>query len=342
MGASYRTGTGPGPISDSAARLDAGTHSVSTRGTDSMSGHSPRIRIPRPRGGGLAVREGLSLCFYMGRTHRELGGAVSRALEVYRGAVGPSALAWYGDDQEDWRELDERGWEFIRQELLAPDFAFVELRDVLEGAGQFRFSYQGRWLDDPRAAPAPDKMSAVCFWLSTEYLEARGPARVHALALALARELPFDSGHAGLAFNAEEGLGALQAVREVCFRYPGLDIPDSALASLDLGTRVRGVHWVNLLGSRVLKELGGVEALRSRLSSPDTLVERLGEERAIITLGPRPEAGDTEQGLLLPAWRELARVLEPWLYHRPLPFLSFSEADTLRWERRFLEPRSHA
>jgi hypothetical protein len=302
-----------------------------------MSGHAPRIRIRWPHRGGLAVREGLSLCFYMRRPHRELGPSVLRALDVYRRAVGPHALAWYGDDQEDWRELDGQGWEHIRQELLAPDFAIVSLRDVLDGAGQFRFDYHGRWLDNPREVSAPDKTSALCFWLSTEYLEAHGPERVHTLALALARELPFDSGHAGLAFNIEEGLGVLQAVHQVCFRYPGLDIPDTAMASLDIGVRVRGVHWVNFLGPQVLNALGGVETLRSRLTSAASSLERLGTEHAVITLGGWPEAGDTEQGHVLPAYRELARVLEPWLYHRPIPFHDFSEEDTLRWERRFLD-----
>jgi hypothetical protein len=129
----------------------------------------------------------------------------------------------------------------------------------------------------------------------------------------------------------------LQAVHEVCFRYPGLDIPDMVMTSLDLGVRVQGVHWVNFLGPRVLGELGGVEGLRSRLSSPGITVERLGSERAVVTLGEWPEAGDTEQGHELPTWRELARVLEPWLYHRRIPLHCFSEEDTLRWERRFLE-----
>lgn len=123
---------------------------------------------------------------------------------------------------------------------------------------------------------------------------------------ALARELPFDSGHAGLCFHAEEGLGVLRAIRPLCMRYPGLDIPDMAMACLDIGTLVRGVHWLNFLGPRVLRELGGVEGLRSRLSSPGTAVEKLGEERAAVTLSEWPEAGDTEQGARYPStasWR---------------------------------------
>ena len=303
-----------------------------------MSKHFPRIRIPWEHGGGLAVREGLSACFYMLRSHQEVGPAVLRALETYNRAVGSRALAWYsGGDEDDWLELDESGWARTCGALLDSRFASLELRDELEGAGQFRFSYLGRWLDDPRSAVSSGQASAACFWLSSEHMEAHGPAYVHTLLLALARELPFDSGHAGLCFHAEEGLGVLRAIRPLCLRYPGLDIADMAMASLDIGTRVRGVHWLNFLGPQMLRTLGGVESLRSRLSAPGTAVERLGEERAVVTLGEWPEAGDTEQGHTLPAHRELARVLEPWLYRRDTPFHSFTEADTQRWERRFLD-----
>ncbi len=300
-----------------------------------MSEHYPRFRITWDHYSALAIREALSICFYMRRTHQELGASVLRALEVYRHAVGPQALAWYADDQEDWSELDDQGWDCTRRKLLEGPFASVELHESLEGAGQFRFDYQGRWLENPVDAGRTDIVSAVRFWLSTEYLEEHGPARVLALALALARELPFDSGHAGLSFNAEEGLGVFRAIHRVCFQYPGMDIPDH----LDehLGTRLRGVHWVNFLGPSVLGELGGVQGLRTRLTSPGITVEPFGAQRACIILGEWPEAGDTAQGRLLPAYRELARVLEPWLYHRKIPFQYFTEEDTLRWERRFLD-----
>jgi len=302
-----------------------------------MSEHYPRFRITWPRRSDLAIRESLSICFYMRRPHRELGASVLRALEVYRRAIGPQTLAWYADDQEDWSELDAPGWEFTQKDLLEGKFAIVELRDGLEGAGQFRFDYRGRWLDSPQDIGRTDLVSVVRFWLSTEYLEEHGPARVQALAVALARELPFDSGHAGLSFNAEEGLRTFEHIRQVCFQYPGMDIPDLSSASMHLGTRLRGVHWVNFLGPAVLNELGGVQGLRTRLTSPGITVEPFGAQGACIVLGEWPEAGDTEQGRQLPAHRELARVLEPWLYHRKSPFHDFTEEDTLRWERRFLD-----
>jgi Protein of unknown function (DUF3396) len=60
-------------------------------------------------------------------------------------------------------------------------------------------------------------------------------------------------------------------------------------------------------------------------------------ERAVVTLGEWPEAGDTEQGRDLPLHRELARVLEPWLYQRQIAWNGFTLEDMRRWERRFLD-----
>ena len=64
----------------------------------------------------------------------------------------------------------------------------------------------------------------------------------------------------------------------------------------------------------------------------------MGAGRAVVTLGEWPESGDLEQGNTLPAYRELARVLEPWLYQSPpVPAWRLPDEAQYRWERRFLE-----
>ncbi|WP_434391633.1 type VI immunity family protein [Melittangium boletus] len=127
-------------------------------------------------------------------------------------------------------------------------------------------------------------------------------------------------------------------MRERCFRYPGLDIPDLGEHSWKVGTRVRVPHWLTFLGSPVLGEAGGPEGLRSRLSSAETTVQEMEGGRAVVTLGLWPEAGDTERGRVLPSYRELACVLEPWLYHEERSRnLDFTLDDVRNWNRRFLE-----
>ena len=108
-------------------------------------------------------------------------------------------------------------------------------------------------------------------------------------------------------------------------RHSHAEVAQAVLRSLELYRRA--VH----------PQVGGVAGLRSRLSSPGTTVQELEAERAIITLGPWPEAGDTEQGKVLPAYRELARVLEPWLHQEKLRSRLPSDNEVMRWERRFLD-----
>jgi hypothetical protein len=277
-----------------------------------VKGHFPRIRI-RAESGALLVREGLSFTFYMPRPHLEVAQSVWSTLEAYVEAVGTGALGVYADEEGYWQELDDAAWSDVRRELLSDAQLLFDSADASAAENRYRFRYWGK-----PAELSPGAVSAVSFWLPSEFLEEHGPERVRALALKLAAPLPFSSGHAGLSFNADvDVVGVERKVRELSVRYPGMDIPDPSLLSFKLGTRLKGVHWLNFLGQPVLGQLGGVAGLRARLSSPGTTVQEMEGGRAVVALGEWPEAGDTEQGLLLPAYQELARVLEPWLYVEP-------------------------
>jgi hypothetical protein len=303
-----------------------------------MSNHYPRIRI-RTDKGYLAIRDGLSFTFYMRRPHHEVVPAVLRSLNVYLAAVGPNALGWCLDQEGFFHEMDSAAWEQFRHEMLSNRRLIFHLKDADEDEQGYEFRYWGKKLDAKSLTRNPGAVTAVSFWLPTEYLEEHGPGRMRELALELAGPLPFCSGHGGLNFSCDPDLlGVRRAVRRLCFRYPGMDIPSEGWTALHLGTRVRGATWLTFLGQPVLDEVGGVEGLRSRLHSPGTTVQPLEGERAVVTLGSWPEAGDTEQGNTLPAYRELARVLEPWLYHDPpLQDDDFTPEDMLHWERRFLD-----
>jgi hypothetical protein len=275
----------------------------------------------------------------MCRPHEEIAPSVIRALEIYLEAVGPQALSQYGGYEDETQTLDAAGWEWVRREMSGPQVGFADLRDHATEE-RYRFEYVGQDL-----WPEPDILrkgyvNCAIFWLPTEYLEAHGPARVRELAVALASVLPFDSGHAGLSFNSDFVFAETkEAIKGYCFRYPGIDIPQVGGVDILLGTRIDGVHWLNFLGPVALKLLGGVEALRARLSSPGTTVQELGEDRALVTLGEWPDAGDLQEGRDLPAYRELAHVLEPCLFELTgeYGYGEFTTEDLRRWGRRFLD-----
>ncbi|HEX8437231.1 type VI immunity family protein [Archangium sp.] len=305
------------------------------------------------------MREVVRLVLHLPFDHHELAERVRRALDVYLDAVGtgPDVFSEYDLGYEpSWLHAD--AWERIRDELsppVGPRFLedvedkqtvhfyvknqferTVELSGGDSGVSGYGFFYWAR-LPWRARAPVKDEVSMVSFSWPTEYLEAHGPGRLRELALELASLLPFSSGHAGLAFYSPSPFGSsLEGIHEEAFRYPGLDV---AHGSLSLGSRVDGVHWLNFLGHPVLGELGGAAGLRSRLHSPGTTVQELEGERVVVTLGQWPEGGDLTQGRDLPAYRELARVLEPWLYPCPKShdFKGASHEETLRWWRRFLD-----
>jgi hypothetical protein len=286
------------------------------------------------------VRDGVKFCFYLGPPSTELAQAIMRSLDTYVDAVGPKTLDSYLDTEGDFQQLDAQSWEDTRRQLLESQGSRIELMDDPSvGAAAFRFEYYVRRLGDPFADTERRLVSAVGFSFPTEFLEAQGPSHLHQLALELATPLPFTSGHGGLFFTSMLGYReTAEALSRLCLRHPGMDIGEVEDLAMHLEGRVKGPSWLTFLGQPVLGELGGVAGLRSRLTSPGTTVQPLNGERAVISLGEWPEAGDTEAGHNLPEYRELARVLEPWLFHANRPWSPYFPEDIWkRWERRFLD-----
>lgn len=303
-----------------------------------MHKRHPRIRV-EAEGSYVVIRDGLIIRFFLHRSHKGLGPAVLRVLNIFTQAVGPENLTIYPDMEGYWQTLDDYARERIQQELLETDYPFITIASDSNGMSEFAFEYIGVSHENTGPFDVPGRACVATFLLTTEYLEQHGPGRVRELALELASHLPFSSGYASLSFNAIMDLvGVRRRVRSMCFRYPGMDVLESGIRR-DIGTRIPGAYWMTFLGQPVLGELGGVEQLRARLSSPGTTVQQLPEDRAVVTLGQWPEAGDLEAGDTLPAYRELARVLEPWLYHDPGTVFAqdFAPEDKLHWERRFLD-----
>ena len=302
----------------------------------------PVIRL-RNRSGVLVARDGVILCFFMRRSHKEVALAVWRALQTYLRAVPPQSLNWYGSEDGDTLPLDDKGWEHIRKKMLERAWGLewiVELEENCSEVGGYHFEYDGRKLDDPMFSHDEDATTGVAFSFPTEYLLEHGPAHLRALALELARELPFSFGYASLAFVAPHGMwyAARMELVGLLNRYLGLDLYHLGDTSRVIGTRARGAYWLTFLGQPLLGQLGGIESLRHELSSfPEVSLQPLEGERLLISLGEWPEAIDTATPLHPAQYPALAHLLEPFLDEERTGWVSLDKDNMRRWLRRLCQ-----
>jgi hypothetical protein len=298
----------------------------------------PVIRL-QTDSGRLTVRDGIVICFFMRRFHAEVAPAIWGALQAYRRAIAPQSLNWYGSDDGDTLPLDDKGWEHIRWTILERSWGgawHVDLEEDASEVGGYHFEYVGRKLDDPLFSHDEGATSAVSFTFPTEYLLERGPAHLRALALELARELPFNFGYASLAFISPHGLwfSVRRQLLGPMGRYLGMDLYHLSDTSRGIGTRARGAYWLTFLGQPLLGELGGAERLREKLGFAEVSLQPLERERLLISLGEWPEAIDAEKAPVVPQYHALAHLLVPFLYEEPTHVLWLDPESMRRWQLR--------
>jgi hypothetical protein len=319
----------------------------------------------------LLAREVFRVAFYMPHDHPDLSPGVRHAIDSYMRAVGegPGTINVVSRSHDEGAALTAEQWSRVHRLLedtrrwsFPADYEAWKQREIekrrfergllFTGGFGVRNGYELEYKARIPWRPAPEEtfVSLLTATLPLEYLEEHGPGRVRQLVLDMASQLLFASGHAGLSLRLYGGLPHTDdAFRVEPLRFPGIDLREAWGHEEWMGLRVDGVHWLNFLGPPVLAQLGGATALRSRVSSTETTVVELDAERVVVSLGERPEAGDLATGKTLPAYRELARVLEPWLeplFLKPLwgagaepryTALRLTEEEARRWWRRFLD-----
>ncbi|MFY1826200.1 type VI immunity family protein [Myxococcus fulvus] len=303
-----------------------------------MTAVLPSIRVA-DESGEQVVREGLSLCFFMRHSHSVVADKVWRALELYRRAIPSDALGWYGSDDGDTLPLDADGWRHIHHQLVERAWGvewLVELTESSSGPGGYQFEYDGRRLEDPLFSGDADATTGIRFCFPTEYLTSRGVAAVRDLALNIARELPFSFGYASPALVARPGawFSVRRQLLELLQRHPGLDLLSLTDTSRRIGVRARGAYWLTFLGPKLLGQLGGAPELNRRFAFPGISLAPLDEERWVLTLGELPDVMDSMTQPVPAPYRELARLLEPFLLEEGGSWPPWDANAVRRWLRR--------
>lgn len=281
-----------------------------------MRENLPDIQI-RARGGSLAARDGVVVSFFIHRAPEVVAPAVWRAIQTYLRAIPPKTLGWYVSDDGELAPLDDAGWEHIRKYLIEAPWNGawpIELLESPSEAAGYQVEYYGRRLNDPILE---DPVTSVTFTFPTGYLLEHGAPQLRALAIELARELPFHFGYASLALVSPQGLfgsGDWKLLEALLSRYPGLDIYHSRKFSSVIGTHALSASWLTFLGQPLLGRLGGSEALQAALAFPEVSLLKMEVDRLLIILDEWPDPIDTEKGPIPPRYQALASLLKPFMY----------------------------
>lgn len=302
---------------------------------------TPRVRL-LDDAGRLLLRDGVILCFFVRRSHQILAASAVEVLSAYRDFIRPHALTRYIDPEGAPAELTGPALDRLIGELTDvgnwPHYNLM-LGDSSTGVSDFWFHYFGAGLRTPVFADWPDAASHLALWFPTEFLDEVAPHWLKGSALRMAEILPPCYGYASLSWNYCGGADEAEAFDEIrrrCFNHPGLDVHHVDSCGTDIGDRIRGVYWLNLLGEESLRELGPIDALDRRLEDAGADVEPLPGGGLAVSLGPRPEAGNLDAGQTLPIYRRVAQILKDRFHVGRCPFPQFTSEDTRRWVMRFV------
>jgi hypothetical protein len=290
-----------------------------------------------------AVAPGMALTIYFCSPAAEFRDGLTQCLEEYLDRWEPS-LAWYAD--QDVGRFGPASARLLR-------YPIQRIRNVKRPMPFFSFRAFGGPSHEAASSVGiaalvrenePRKLSYLRVTFPVDaYRGTEGAAAFVDLAHVWASRLPLLHGYGGLALNRPEASGPRQrysaAVFALAARFPGFEVDDCGGTVLVAQDAIKGVNWLTLLADRFVESLGGVPALRAKLSAA-ILLHPVPGRGLIIQAGPAPAVGDVNRGDRLPLYGEVARALQPIRLKThpdlgPAESGSFGAKGTAAWLRRF-------
>ena len=123
----------------------------------------------------------------------------------------------------------------------------------------------------------------------------------------------------------------------VHMRHPGIGLARPTylhLLSSDGG--LVGVSWLTLIGSKLLKDLGGYVRLTQNLQAPiESYPLPCQDGGILIAAGPKPLVGDLAEGDALPLYKKVGHAVREARRKMPFYETGFSNEDAEKWFMRF-------
>jgi hypothetical protein len=239
--------------------------------------------------GGFVVRETVRFAFFIRRRHLDVAPTAVEAIGRLIDLFPPPALSMFSIESGDWLKYDAQGLkEQVRERLVGEDRPIngtASLSGDQANIPDFGVEYAGLAIDRPTFSTA-----AVALWFfvaNSVFSRYRDPAL--RLSRELNRLLGCSAAYVDLALA-----GHRPRMQAMARRYRALDISDVRSVARDLGDKLPGVFWQNLLGPQLVAALGGRTMLASILSS-EARVDDDGSGGLVITLGDVPTRGDVNR-----------------------------------------------
>jgi hypothetical protein len=114
--------------------------------------------------------------------------------------------------------------------------------------------------------------------------------------------LPFDPG-------GRRGALRLPTLGEQAMRFCALDVNAPSGTSIHCEHGIKSINWLTAVSHRLLERVGGAEAV-AKAAGPEIVVHPYSNG-AVFQAGETPQIGDSQQGLIPPAYVALGKALKP-------------------------------